>query len=247
LLYGAVLFAFQIYCDFSGYSDIALGSARLFGIELIRNFNYPYFSRNVAEFWRRWHISLSTWFRDYIYIPLGGSRGSRWQKIRNTLLMFIISGFWHGANWTFLLWGALNGLLFLPLLLTRRNKKHATAIVAENRYLPSWSEVFGLLTTFLSITAGWILFRADTIRLAFSYYKGIFSKSFISQPQLFDNLIFKFILILLIVEWIHRDKTHGLQIDYVKWPAIRWGIYIGLIYLICYFGGTQQGFIYFQF
>lgn len=247
LLYGAILFAFQIYCDFSGYSDIALGSARLFGIELIRNFNYPYFSRNVAEFWRRWHISLSTWFRDYIYIPLGGSRGSRWQKVRNTLLMFIISGFWHGANWTFLLWGALNGLLFLPLLLTNRNQKHASAIVAENRYIPSLRESFQLLGTFLAITGGWILFRADTIKLAFNYYKGIFSTSFFSSPQLFDNLVFKFLLVLIVVEWIHRNKTHGLQIDYIKAPAFRWATYIVLIYFVCYFGGTQQGFIYFQF
>jgi alginate O-acetyltransferase complex protein AlgI len=223
LLYGAILFAFQIYCDFSGYSDIALGSARLFGIELIRNFNFPYFSRNVAEFWRRWHISLSTWFRDYIYIPLGGSRGSKLQSVRNTLIMFLISGFWHGANWTFIIWGLFNGLLFLPLLLTRRNKRYTTDIIAADSYLPSFKEALGMLSTFLLITIGWVLFRANTLTDALHYYKGMFSASFFNQPQLFDNLNFKFVLLLLIVEWIQRKKQHGLQISGLKYPAIRWG------------------------
>ncbi|MBK6344070.1 MAG: MBOAT family protein, partial [Flavobacteriales bacterium] len=114
LLVGAMLFSFQIYCDFSGYSDIAVGCARLFGFDLMRNFAYPYFSRDIAEFWRRWHISLSSWFRDYVYVPLGGSRGRLGATMRNTLIIFIISGFWHGANWTFICWGAVHALYFMP-------------------------------------------------------------------------------------------------------------------------------------
>lgn len=246
LLYGAILFSFQIYCDFSGYSDIALGTARLFGFELIRNFSYPYFSRNIAEFWRRWHISLSTWFRDYVYIPMGGSRGSKWQSIRNTLFMFVISGFWHGANWTFLAWGLFNGLLFLPLLLSGKNKKHADQVAAGGR-LPSLKEAIQMLGTFLLITLAWVLFRARTIRQAWEYFKRMFSGSFFTQPELFNNLIFKMVLILIVVEWIQRSKQHGLQIDNIRYPAVRWGMYITLMYFICYFAGEQQGFIYFQF
>jgi len=246
LFYGALLFAFQIYCDFSGYSDIALGTARLFGIELIRNFSYPYFSRSIAEFWRRWHISLSTWFRDYVYIPMGGSRGTKWQRVRNTLLMFVISGFWHGANWTFLAWGLFNGLLFLPLLLSGKNRKY-TDIVAAGKILPSLKEALQMLSTLLLVTMGWVLFRAATIRQAIDYLKRIFSASFFTQPQMFNNLILKFVLILLIVEWLQRNKQHGLQIDRIRYFAVRWGIYITLIYFICYFAGEQQGFIYFQF
>jgi alginate O-acetyltransferase complex protein AlgI len=246
LAYGAILFSFQIYCDFSGYSDIALGTARLLGFDLIRNFSYPYFSRNIAEFWRRWHISLSTWFRDYIYIPLGGSRGNKWQQVKNTLIMFIISGFWHGANWTFLFWGLFNGILFLPLLLTGKNKKHKD-MVAMDKYWPSAKEAMQMFGTFLLVTLGWVFFRANTIQQAFSYLYRICSASFFTQPEMFSNILFKSVLILMVVEWFQRGKQHGLQIDEIKYPVLRWGIYAGLIYFIFYFGGAQQGFIYFQF
>jgi D-alanyl-lipoteichoic acid acyltransferase DltB (MBOAT superfamily) len=147
LVLGAILFAFQIYGDFSGYSDIAIGTARLFGFNLMRNFAFPYFSRDIAEFWRRWHISLSTWFRDYLYIPLGGSRGNTANKIRNIFIIFIVSGFWHGANWTFIVWGALNAIYFLPLLLLNQNRKNLE-IVAKNRLLPSLKDFFSILMTF---------------------------------------------------------------------------------------------------
>ncbi|MAW65971.1 MAG: membrane-bound O-acyltransferase family protein, partial [Flavobacteriales bacterium] len=124
ILYGAILFSFQIYGDFSGYSDIAIGTAKLFGFRLMQNFNFPYFSRDIAEFWRRWHISLSTWFRDYLYIPLGGSRVNTFKKVRNIFIIFVVSGIWHGANWTFVFWGAINAVLFLLLLFFKKNKSN---------------------------------------------------------------------------------------------------------------------------
>src|SRR5680860_142330 len=168
LLLGALFFTFQIYGDFSGYSDIAIGTSRLFGFNLMRNFSFPYFSRDIAEFWRRWHISLSTWFRDYLYIPLGGSRGGTWMKVRNTFIIFIVSGFWHGANWTFVVWGALNALYFLPLLLTNKNRQNME-VVAENSYLPSINEFFQMGLTFGLTVIAWIFFRADNIGHAINY------------------------------------------------------------------------------
>src|SRR5210317_1145676 len=172
LFIGAVFFAFQIYGDFSGYSDIAIGTSRLFGFSLMQNFAFPYFSRDIAEFWRRWHISLSTWFRDYVYIPLGGSRGGRWMKVKNTFIIFIVSGFWHGANWTFIIWGALNALYFLPLLLTKINRSHLE-IVAVHKKWPSISEVARIIITFCLTTLAWIFFRAESVSHAWSYLKGI--------------------------------------------------------------------------
>ena len=175
LIFGAVAFAFQIYGDFSGYSDIAIGLARMMGFKLTRNFAYPYFSRDIAEFWRRWHISLSSWFKDYLYIPLGGSRGGKWMQIRNTAAIFLVSGFWHGANWTFLFWGALHALLFLPLILTRRNRNNLE-IVGGQRNLPSLTELGQMLITFTLVTILWIFFRAENISQAFEYLYGIVSR-----------------------------------------------------------------------
>jgi D-alanyl-lipoteichoic acid acyltransferase DltB (MBOAT superfamily) len=246
LLYAALLFTFQIYCDFSGYSDIALGTARLFGFELVRNFAFPYFSRDIAEFWRRWHISLSTWFRDYVYIPIGGSQGTKWQTVRNIIFMFLISGFWHGANWTFLFWGMYNALLFLPLLLSNKNRQH-TNIIAEGHIFPSLKEVAQITATFFLVVLGWIFFRAATIADAFNYIKLIFSSSLFQGVELFNNDIFKFIIILIVIEWLQRNQQHGLAMERIKLPIIRWGIYLILLYCIIYHGGTQQGFIYFQF
>ncbi|MDR2414915.1 MAG: MBOAT family protein, partial [Odoribacteraceae bacterium] len=183
LLLGAILFAFQIYGDFSGYSDIAIGTARLFGFNLMRNFAFPYFSRDIAEFWRRWHISLTTWFRDYLYIPLGGSRGSRWQKMRNTFIIFLVSGFWHGANWTFIAWGAYHALLFVPLLLLGKNRKY-TGIVAANRLLPTFKELLSMLITFAFVVIGWIIFRAEDMPQAIDYISRICSSSLLSIPTI---------------------------------------------------------------
>jgi len=181
LVLGALFFTFQIYGDFSGYSDIAIGTSRLFGFDLMRNFNFPYFSRDIAEFWRRWHISLSTWFRDYLYIPLGGSRGGTWMKVRNTFIIFIVSGFWHGANWTFIVWGALNAIYFLPLLLTNNNRNNLET-VAQGKLLPSLKEVSFMLLTFGLTVFAWIFFRAENIGHAISYVSEILS------PSLFQSL-----------------------------------------------------------
>src|SRR6056300_219048 len=175
LLLGAIFFTFQIYGDFSGYSDIAIGTSRLFGFNLMQNFATPYFSRDIAEFWRRWHISLSTWFRDYLYIPLGGSRGGTWIKVRNTFVIFIVSGFWHGANWTFIVWGALNAMYFLPLLLTKSNRQNIDT-VAEGRFFPNLRELFQMGTTFLLTVLAWVFFRAESITIALGFLKGIISQ-----------------------------------------------------------------------
>ena len=169
LILGAILFSFQIYGDFSGYSDIAIGTAKLFGFELMTNFKFPYFSRDIAEFWRRWHISLSTWFRDYLYIPLGGSRVSKPKAIRNVFIIFLVSGFWHGANWTFIVWGGIHALLFIPLFLRGTNRKNTTSIVAEGQWLPSPRELLQMGWTFTAVTIAWVFFRADGIADATSY------------------------------------------------------------------------------
>jgi len=250
LLLGAVLFAFQIYGDFSGYSDIAIGTSRLFGFNLMKNFAFPYFSRDISEFWRRWHISLSTWFRDYLYIPLGGSRGGMMMKVRNTFAIFLVSGFWHGANWTFLAWGFLNALYFLPLLLTNKNRVN-TNTVAEGKRLPSFKEFFQITRTFLLTCLAWVFFRSATVTDSFHYLKGIFSTSLFKIPTLFDTKIFFIsmlsIAILIFVEWIQRMKEHGLVLTEKTPLLFRQSIYIILVVMIFYFAGTQQEFIYFQF
>ena len=250
LVFGAIFFAFQIYCDFSGYSDIALGTARLFGIDLLRNFAFPYFSRDIAEFWRRWHISLSTWFRDYLYIPLGGSKGGVWVKIRNTFIIFLVSGFWHGANWTFIIWGGLNALYIMPSIIFKTNRRNLD-IVAKGRFLPSIKEFFLMTTTFGLTVFGWILFRSKDISQALRYISGIFKMSLFSKPQLLNRAFYIPVtiglLILLILEWFNRNKQHGLEISGIKFRTIRWGIYFILLLLSFWFGGHSQKFIYFQF
>jgi D-alanyl-lipoteichoic acid acyltransferase DltB (MBOAT superfamily) len=246
---GTFLFAFQIYCDFSGYSDIAIGTARLFGFNLMQNFAFPYFSRDIAEFWRRWHISLSTWFRDYLYIPLGGSRGGTSKKVRNTMIIFLVSGFWHGANWTFLVWGALNGLYFLPLLLGGKNRTHL-GTVAEGRWFPSIRESTQIAFTFASTLVAWVFFRAPNVSAAITIVSVMFSPSAMQFPHLGkkDLIVFPFIGILLTMEWIMRHRQHGLHLarGEVQKPA-RWLLYLALLLSILAFGGRQQEFIYFQF
>lgn len=256
LIAGGVLFAFQIYCDFSGYSDIAIGCGRLFGFSLMRNFAFPYFSRDIAEFWRRWHISLSTWFRDYLYIPLGGSRGDLMMKVRNTMLVFVISGFWHGAKWTFIIWGALNALYFLPLLLTNRNRRY-TNDVAEGRALPTFRELLQMVVTFSLVVIAWVFFRAVDVEHATSYFKRMFSSALLQSPIRdvwainTGNHVFylTFALIVLVVtEWIQREKQHALALDHVRVPrVVRWSLYYAVIIACFFMNGIQQDFIYFQF
>jgi len=250
LFLGGVLFAFQIYGDFSGYSDMAIGTARLFGFNLMKNFAFPYFSRDIAEFWRRWHISLSTWFRDYLYIPLGGSRGGTWMKIKNTFIIFVVSGFWHGANWTFIFWGFLNALYFLPLLLSNKNRRNLET-VAQGRLLPSLREFFSILLTFALTVLAWIFFRADNLTEAFGIIYRVFSLSIFTIPQYLPGGVLAMILFLLLVEWSNRDKEFGLQyfgssslkrnvLDYVLLSAVFWCIVI-------WRSGKELEFIYFQF
>ena len=249
LFLGAVFFAFQIYGDFSGYSDIAIGTARLFGFNLMQNFAFPYFSRDIAEFWRRWHISLSTWFRDYVYIPLGGSKGRTWLIIRNVFAIFLISGFWHGANWTFLIWGFLNALYFLPLMIfkqNRRNLKH----INKQKLLPSFKEFLQMGATFLLTVLAWIFFRAENVTHAFLYLDRIFSSSILSTPEVMPAKVIILIALLMIVEWLQRDKLHALQIGNYPIPIYaRWCFYYSLVLIIFIMGNFSSNyeFIYFQF
>jgi len=246
-VFGALFFTFQIYCDFSGYSDIAIGTARLFGIELLRNFAFPYFSRDIAEFWRRWHISLSSWFRDYLYIPLGGSKGGMWKKVRNIFIIFIVSGFWHGANWTFIVWGALNAIYFLPLLLLKRNRNHIET-VAQGKYLPSAGDLLNMAITFGLTVFAWIFFRSDTLGSAFSYIRVIFTKSLFSLPQVMPYTLMILICAFMIIEWMGREQQYAIANMGLKWPKpLRWTMYFTIILFIVYFSGTEQQFIYFQF
>lgn len=248
LLMGAVFFTFQIYGDFSGYSDIAIGTARLFGIRLMRNFAFPYFSRDIAEFWRRWHISLTTWFRDYIYIPLGGSRRGRLLTMRNTLIIFLVSGLWHGANWTFVVWGAFHALLFLPLMLLGRNRRH-TDVVAEGRILPSWRETLSMAGTFACVVVGWIIFRADSVGMAVGYIVRMVTEFRPVFPE-HDTAPLIYIAVLFVAEWVQRDRQFALQIDrcgVFRHRAVRWLLYYGVFISTFLLAGQQEDFIYFQF
>ena len=248
LLLGAVFFAFQIYGDFSGYSDIAIGTAKLFGIRLMRNFNVPYFSRDIAEFWRRWHVSLTTWFRDYVYIPLGGSRVGKAKVVRNTFVIFLVSGFWHGANWTFIAWGAYHALLFLPLILLGRNRKY-TNQVAEGRVLPTFGEMGRMLLTFVLVVIGWVIFRAETIGQAWQYLCGIVDGSLFSLPFMYvgTKKALLMVAVMLLMEWITRKKEHALQYSNKLPSWVPWIGSFAVVLLILEFGGHSQSFIYFQF
>ena len=247
LVLGAIFFAFQIYGDFSGYSDIALGTARLFGIELLRNFSFPYFSRDIAEFWRRWHISLSTWFRDYLYIPLGGSKGGTWMKVRNTFVIFIVSGFWHGANWTFIAWGFLNALYIMPSILFNTNRNNLE-IVAKGRYLPHLKELFSIGITFSLTVFAWIFFRAENLGHALKYISGIFSNLLFSIPTIRPYFLLFLIVIFMIIEWLGREENYAIANLGLKWKRpIRYAMYYAIIMAIFWFSGKEQQFIYFQF
>jgi alginate O-acetyltransferase complex protein AlgI len=246
LIIGSIYFAFQIYGDFSGYSDIALGVSKLFGIELLRNFNYPYFSRDIAEFWRRWHISLSSWFRDYVYIPLGGSKGSKAKQVRNVFVIFLLSGFWHGANWTFLAWGAINALYFLPLLLLNKNRNHVDS-AEMNFSLASLKTFWQILSTFILTCLAWIFFRASSIGVAIDYIKrmftqGVFQSQYLANQRYSDELLL-LILIFIGIEWRYRTQVEPLSGSY-SWAKVSfclvgialWGVF-----------SDYKEFIYFQF
>jgi D-alanyl-lipoteichoic acid acyltransferase DltB (MBOAT superfamily) len=247
LILGAIYFAFQIYGDFSGYSDIALGTSKLFGIDLLRNFNFPYFSRDIAEFWRRWHISLSSWFKDYLYIPLGGSHGGLKSKIINTFIIFLVSGFWHGANWTFIIWGALNAFYFLPLLITNKNRNHID-IVAKGEYLPSIKEFFSILITFSLTVFAWIFFRSKSVADAFGYIKNMFRFNFEGKIQYLsiDRYVVELLILLgffIVFEWISREKEHPF---FGRFKDVRLLLILASIVLFGVYSNVSS-FIYFQF
>ena len=251
-LIGAVLFAFQIYGDFSGYSDIAIGCARLFGFQLMRNFSYPYFSRDIAEFWRRWHISLMTWFRDYLYIPLGGSRCAKWKTIRNVFVVFLVSGLWHGANWTFILWGGVHACLFLPLLVLGSNRKNLSTVIGDGRMLPTCREAVQMLTTFVFVAFTWILFRAPDLSTALGYIKGIGSPSLFAKPT-FALSRFPWLAFLVVVEWFSRDRPHPLcfksnATDGKRmFHCLRICLYLIIVVVCAANKASNSEFIYFQF
>jgi alginate O-acetyltransferase complex protein AlgI len=247
LLLGSIFFAFQIYGDFSGYSDIAIGTSKLFGIDLKKNFSFPYFSRDIAEFWRRWHISLTTWFRDYVYIPLGGSRVGKVKQIRNVFLLFLISGFWHGSKWTFVVWGIINALYFLPILLINKNRKNLN-IVAEKSKFPSLKELFQISFTFLFTTLSWIFFRSKTVEDACLYLKEIASPSLFSIPEISPVLIILLTVIFVVLEWIGRRNEYAIEKLGFAWKqSYRWFFYLALSMAVLLLAGDPQEFIYFQF
>jgi len=246
LILGTVYFAFQIYGDFSGYSDIALGASKLFGIDLLKNFDYPYFSRDIAEFWRKWHISLTTWFRDYLYIPLGGSKGSKGMKIRNTFIIFLVSGFWHGASWTFIAWGLINAFYFIPLLLLNRNRKNVDDFSLQFD-LESLRTVLNIVLTFAITCLAWVFFRAKTIHDAISYIKRMVTEShFTSQYFSFERYNYELLFMIalfVMVEWNNRYKIEPLS---GKYSYLKTGLGIAAIIAFGVFT-DYKNFIYFQF
>lgn len=252
LFIAMVLFTIQIYGDFSGYSDIAIGSSKLFGISLKRNFNVPYFSRDIAEFWRRWHISLTTWFRDYVYIPLGGSRGSKWTIIRNTLIIFTLSGMWHGANWTYIDWGVFNALLFIPSILRGKNRRFCDT-VAHGRMLPGLKDLLRMMRTFLLFAIGMAMFRSASMTDACFYLKGLFDwEIFTSFSKFFDisraNILSFVVGLMFAVEWFQREKEHGLDLSFVKRSWCKVTVEIAMIWILFLMRARESGeFIYFQF
>jgi D-alanyl-lipoteichoic acid acyltransferase DltB (MBOAT superfamily) len=255
LVLGALFFTFQIYGDFSGYSDIAIGTSRLFGFDLMNNFNYPYFSRDVAEFWRRWHISLTTWFRDYVYIPLGGSRCGTWINVRNIFVIFILSGLWHGADWTFVIWGLLNAIYFFPLMLLKKNRKHID-MIAKGKLFPNWKELLSVITTFALTVFAWIFFRSENITHALQYIFDIFStpSTLFSIPDFpgRTRALRTIILIIgfVVIGWIGRGNPYAIAKMSAKINRhLQLLLYYGIFFSIWFFGNFSDNieFIYFQF
>lgn len=249
LLCVGILFTFQIYCDFSGYSDIAIGCAKLFGIRLMQNFNVPYFARSIPEFWRRWHISLMTWLRDYVYFPLGGSRCCKWKIIRNVYIVWAISGIWHGANWTFICWGLYHATLLAVYNLVGINTKYKH-VVAYGKWFPNIKEFFQMLTTFFLAVIGWIIFRAENMTQAVDFFSTMVTHDFGNLFAVQWKTCLAACLILMVVEWLQRTKEHVLQLPDVgmfRYRPVRWLIYLGLVILIDLYAGVDQTFIYFQF
>lgn len=250
LLIGLFCFTIQIYGDFSGYSDIAIGISKLFGIRLMENFSFPYFSRNIGEFWRRWHISLTTWFKDYLYIPLGGSRCGLAKTIRNTFVIFLVSGFWHGASWTFITWGLIHAVAFVPSLICGNNRKFAGIALSEGRFIPSFRDACGMCATFSVVMFAWAFFRADTVGQAVGWIDDIFTNCHHSTGGQLSKCgaiqAIGWSVFMFVVEWFNRQQRYGFSI-YPKRYWLRYPLYIALLLIIFLNVSPRQTFIYFQF
>ncbi|MGI4751213.1 MAG: MBOAT family O-acyltransferase [Janthinobacterium lividum] len=248
LIIGAIAFSFQIYGDFSGYSDIALGTAKLFGFELLSNFKFPYFSRNIAEFWRRWHISLSSWFKDYLYIPLGGSKEGRIKAIRNTFIIFIVSAFWHGASWNYITWGFIHACGFLPVLILKRNRKYISDVVAQSKRIPNTKELLQMIVTFIFVTFAWIFFRSKSLYDGLGYIKQIINSSFYHPKQFLALPMglssFLYIIPFVLIDWNFRHNERKLKFKNQFYKNL---FYIVLGLLVFFYFGKRSSFIYFQF
>lgn len=246
-LMGAFLFSIQIYCDFSGYSDIATGTARLFGFDLLQNFSFPYFSRSISEFWKRWHISLSSWFKDYLYIPLGGNKLGKRKTIRNIFIVFLLSGLWHGANWTFIAWGLLHAIYFIPTIY-RKNRVIETNVVAFGKIVPSMKEFFQMTITYSLTMIAWIFFRSATLSEALNYVKNLFTNELFTSTRFLDIQLMMLIFGFILIEWMGREQKYAIQTLVNRIPKVlRWILYLVLAYSIFMFSGKKEEFIYFQF
>jgi alginate O-acetyltransferase complex protein AlgI len=247
---GVAMFTIQVYGDFSGYSDMAQGVSRIFGIELIRNFNYPYFATSIAEYWKRWHLSLTGWFRDYVYFPLGGSRGSKWKQARNIFIIFLLSGFWHGANWNYVGWGFVNACYFIPGIIRGKREVWYQKYLT-NGLLGRVLELALIVSTFIQIMLSLVVFRNTSISNMLVYMRNMFVGAWESIPG--EKLIGFNKTILLVgffflVEWFSRHKEHPFAQLHDKFSRpIRWVIYYIVLILLAWFAGHQQQFIYFQF
>ncbi len=251
ILLATYFFAFQIYCDFSGYSDIAIGVARVFGYKFMKNFDRPYFSQSIHEFWKRWHISLSSWFRDYLYIPLGGNRVSKSRLHFNLLAVFLTSGLWHGANWTFVVWGGLHGLFLIFERWSHKAREKLYTISGIGKHTPI-QKFINIIITFHLVLFSWVFFRAQSLQKVFLYFKEI-AKSFIyfDPNKIFKDpinpLYFLVIILLIMVEIL--QSRYKLRETIAKFPTwLRWSIYFIGLFSIYYLGEfNEQEFIYFQF
>ncbi len=244
LFFGAVLFSFQIYGDFCGYSHIAIGSANLLGFNLTKNFNYPYLAQNIADFWRRWHISFSYWLRDYIYFPLGGSKQGEYRKIKNLTIVFLISGIWHGADWTFVIYGAIHALLYIIFIYYRKWTRNIR--VFSSKLTDTLYDFIAIVSTFVILTIARVFFRAESYSESMSYLKRMLSESLFEKPNIsrfFIVSLFGF----LILEWLQKDKEHLLDLSDIKSKILRHLIYLGVVFMIFFYSSNNQSFIYFQF
>ncbi len=250
LVIGAFFYAIQIYADFSGYSNMAIGISKLFGLQLTRNFATPFFSTNISGFWKKWHISLTTWMMDYVFTPLSFTLRRLQKKglVISIIATFILVGFWHGANWTFIVFGLLHGIYFVPLVYS--GSMNASDIMAKGKWFPSFKEIYKMIGLFVLVMMTDVIFRVDSVAVALDYYKGIFSSSIMKYPASYVTantlMIVALIGFFMLIEWANREKKHDFEISNYN-VYLRWSSYIFIFLLILFFGRSSDTFIYFQF